>query len=401
MSSAYESYGLSSRVAEMPENQIARIADLARNDPEVIKLWIGEGDLPTPGFINQAAERALKDGETRYTYSQGLPQLREALARYHQRHWNVAVDPSRFCITVGGMNALMLSLQMILEPGDEVITPTPAWPNSLEAIRILGGVNVTVGYEFDAAGGMNLPLDALFGAVTPRTRAIFINSPSNPTGWKMSREEMIQLRDFCRERRLWIIADEVYAHFVYDDAGVAPSFLEICAADDRLIVTNTFSKNWCMTGWRAGWAIVPEGLGALLSNLGQYNTTSIPTFIQHACVAALEQGDDFIRYQVERCRASRQVLVEGLSRLPHVSVFAPQGTFYLFFRLDGVSGESFEIARHILEQAKVGIAPGSAFGDGGEGYMRICFAIDPALAQQALERLTPCLIAQGTLSKSA
>lgn len=391
----------SSHVQEMPDNQIVAVADLARHDASVVRLWIGEGDLPTPQTIKQAAVDALGQDDTRYSYSQGMPALRQALSDYHRRHWQVEVPADRFCVTIGGMNAVVMAMQAILDEGDEVIMPNPAWPNAKQVIEITGGVNVPVAFDFHPDGDIVLDLDKIFAAVTDRTRAIFINSPSNPTGWRMPLEDMRRLRDFCREKKLWIIADEVYNHFVYDGQGPAPSFLQICEPEDKLLVTNTFSKNWCMTGWRAGWVVFPQGLDQLFARLCQYNTTGVAPFIQRACITALETGDDFIARQVARCHASRDILVEGLTALNNVTVFSPQGTFYLFFRVHGLSGSSLDMAKRILREAKVGVAPGSAFGPEGEDYLRICFAIDPELAREALDRLVPFLAALPSNTESA
>ncbi|WP_328702758.1 aminotransferase class I/II-fold pyridoxal phosphate-dependent enzyme [Belnapia mucosa] len=240
-----------------------------------------------------------------------------------------------------------------------------------------------------SCGRFTLALQDILAAVTPQTRILVVNSPSNPTGWVMPLAEMEALRDVARERGLWILSDEVYNHFTYGNA-IAPSFLQVTTPTDRLIVTNTFSKNWAMTGWRAGWVTYPEGLAATFSKLGQYNTTSIPTFIQHAAVAALEQGDAFIRTMVGRCVESRAILVEGLSRIRGVTVFPPEGAFYLMVRVD--TGEtSLDLAFRLLREAKVGVAPGTAFGPQGEGFLRICFAISPELAREAVARLARVL----------
>ena len=229
----------------------------------------------------------------------------------------------------------------------------------------------------------------IVAAITPRTRILVVNSPSNPTGWVMPHGEMLALRDLARERDLWILSDEVYAHFTYGNA-IAPSFLQVCTPDDRLIVTNTFSKNWAMTGWRAGWLIFPRGLASTFAKLGQYNTTSIPTFIQHAAIEALDAGDTFIRTMVGRCAESREILVDGLSRLPGVTVFPPEGAFYLMARVD-TDESSLDLALRLLREARVGVAPGTAFGPDGEGFIRICLAISPALAREAVLRLSRVL----------
>ncbi len=380
---------LPARIQGVGTSQIGMVADRGRDDPEVVKLWIGEGDLPTPPFVVEAAHRAMLAGETRYTYSRGIPALHKALSDYHRRHWGVEVAPERFAITAGGMNAIMQACQALLEPGEEVIIPVPGWPNLGEAVRVTGGVPVTVAYRQSADGRFTLPLADILAAVTPRTRIIVVNSPSNPTGWVMPMAEMEALLAAARERGLWIISDEVYNHFTYGNA-IAPSFLQISTPSDRLIVTNTFSKNWAMTGWRAGWIVYPQGLAATFGKLGQYNTTSIPTFIQHAAVTALEEGDDFIRTMVGRCAEARAIMVEGLSRLKGVTVFPPEGAFYLMARVE--TGEkSLDLAFRLLREAKVGVAPGTAFGPEGEGFIRICFAISPELAREAVARLARVL----------
>lgn len=380
---------LPARIQGVGTSQIGMVADRGRHDPEVIKLWIGEGDLPTPPFIIEAAHRAMLAGETRYTYSRGLPALHQALSDYHRRHWGVDVAPDRFAITAGGMNAIMQTCQALLEPGDEVIVPAPGWPNLAEAVRVAGGAPVPVAYQQAEGGRFTLALQDILAAVTPRTRILVVNSPSNPTGWVMPLAEMEALRNAARERGLWILSDEVYNHFTYGNA-IAPSFLQITTPADRLIVTNTFSKNWAMTGWRAGWITYPEGLAATFNKLGQYNTTSIPTFIQHAAVAALEQGDNVIRTMVGRCVESRAILVEGLSRIRGVTVFPPDGAFYLMMRV-ATEESSLDLAFRLLREAKVGVAPGTAFGPEGEGFLRICFAISPELAREAVARLARVL----------
>lgn len=377
--------GSPERISGMELNQICDIADLAREDPDVIKLWIGEGDLPTPDFIRDAAVAALAAGQTRYTYAHGVPALRQALDRYHRRHWNVDVGADRFSVTAGGVQAIMQALQAILRPGDEVVVPVPAWPNLIEIIRILGGTVVPVSYRLAEGGGFRLDLDDVFAAVTPRTRAIAVNSPSNPTGWIMPRAQMASVLDFARSRGIWIVSDEVYCHFTYDGA-IAPSFLELAAPSDRLIVANTFSKNWCMTGWRIGWLVYPEGMSKVFDNLSQYNTTSVATFIQHAAVAALDQGDDFIRSLVARSSRGREIICTALDGLPDVQVLWPEGTFYFFFSVRGMNS-GYHMARRLLREAAVGVAPGSAFGPGGEAFLRVCFAVDPTLIQEGADRL--------------
>ncbi len=381
--------GSPDRISGIELNQICDIADLAREDPDVIKLWIGEGDLPTPDFIREAAVASLAAGQTRYTYSHGVPALREALDRYHKRHWNVDIGADRFSVTAGGVQAIMQAFQAVLSPGDEVIVPVPAWPNLVEIVRILGGKVVPVNYRVAEGGGFRLDLDDIFAAVTPRTRVIAINSPSNPTGWTADHDTLRAILQLARDKGLWIIADEIYALFYYGGAR-APSFLDVAAEDDRILYVNSFSKNWAMTGWRIGWVIFPSGMSTIFDNLSQYNTTSVATFIQHAAIAALDQGDDFIKALVARSAKGREIICSALDSLPNVRVFWPEGTFYFFFSVHGMNS-GYDMARRILREAGVGVAPGSAFGRGGEAYLRVCFAVDPKLIQEGAHRLVDFL----------
>ena len=354
-----------------------------------MKLWIGEGDLTTPPFIRRAAINALEAGQTRYTYSQGVPALREALSRYHTRHFSVDIPADRFSVTAGGVQAIMQAFQAILRPGDEVVVPVPAWPNLVEIIGILGGKVVPVPFSVTDDGRFNLSLADIFNAITPKTRAIAINSPCNPTGWIMPLQDMLALRDVCREKGLWLISDDVYSHFTYG-TGLAPSFLQIMGPTDRLIVTNTFSKNWCMTGWRMGWLVFPKGMSTVFDNLSQYNTTSVSTFSQYGAIAALDEGDTFIAELVARCSKARDIVCTALAQFNNARVYWPEGTFYLFFSIDGMR-DSYEMALRILKQARVGVAPGSAFGSHGEGFLRIYFAVDPSVIQEGATRLARVL----------
>jgi aspartate/methionine/tyrosine aminotransferase len=377
------------RLSLVEESKITALVDTARDREGVIKLWVGEPDLPTPDFIHAAAREAMAAGETRYTYALGIPGLRVALSRYHARHWGVNVPAGRFCPTAGGMNAIMQALQAATAPGDEVLYPSPAWPNLTEAIRLVGAVPRRVIFDRSADGRFTLDLDKLFSAVTPKTAANAINTPSNPTGWRMPLEQMIELRDFARARGIWILADEVYAHFCFDGT-IAPSFLQICDPDDRLLVANTFSKNWAMTGWRVGWVVFPEGFDRHFDNLSQFNTTGVATFLQHAAIRALDEGDAFIDTLRERTMASGRMLAASLSQVLGRNIPMPDGTFYLMADV-GRFGSGMTIARRLLKEAGVGVAPGDAFGAGGEDCIRICFAVAPETAAEAARRIAACL----------
>jgi aspartate/methionine/tyrosine aminotransferase len=376
--------------ATLPESGIMAVVNYGDEKPDVIPLWAGEGDEPTPAFICDAAIAALRDGQTFYTYQRGLPPLRQAVADYVRRHFQADVGAERVIITGSGMQAIQLTVQALVGPGDEVVVVSPVWPNIFAAIHMQDAVARAVTLECEA-DAWRLDLDRLFAACGPKTRALFINTPANPTGWIMEPEDMIRVRDFARARGLWIIADEVYAQFVYDRPRVT-SFLEIMAPEERLIVTNTFSKNWSMTGWRLGWVVIPrsKALGQVFENLVQYNTSGVPAFLQHGCLAALNDGDAYLKRLVERCRQARDSVCERLAELSRVRLVRPQGAFYLFF---GVVGEpdSMALAKRLVDTANVGLAPGSAFGAGGEGFLRLCFAASHETLHTAMERLVTAL----------
>ena len=372
------------RIRAIPMSDIIEVVDLARNAPDVCKLWVGESDLPTPEFICDAAVRAMREGHTRYTYSRGIPSLREALAEYHSQLYGTPIDVERISVTVGGMQAVMQAFQAVCEPGDEVIVPSPAWTNVFESARIVGAGIVTVPFRFGNRG-WHLDLDEFFAAATPRTRVLVINSPQNPTGWIMPREQMEAVLEFARHHGLWILADEVYHRLTYEIPR-APSFLEFCDPEDRVIATNTFSKGWAMTGWRAGWAIAPPSLGLIFENLLQFGTTGLPTFVQHGCEAAIRHGEAFLEGFVERCRIGRDVVCDALSGVPGLRFEKPGGTFYLMVRMEGLD-DSKAFVIEVLREAKVGLCPGVAFGPGGEGHFRICFGVDHRLLEEAMERL--------------
>ena len=373
---------------EAPESGIVEVFNYGRHREGLIPLWVGEGDLPTPAFISEAAAKSLRDGETFYTYQRGIPALRAAIAAYHERVYEQKFDPERFFVTSGGMAAIQHATRMVAGNGDEVVIPTPAWPNFAGASIVAGARPVEVPMRFGNAG-WKLDLDRLFDAVTPRTRAIFVNSPSNPTGWTATLDELRAVLAFARQRGLWIIADEVYHRFYYAGAR-SPSFYDIAEAQDRLLFVNTFSKNWAMTGWRIGWLAAPVELGPTIENLIQYSSSGTATFLQQGATAALEEGEDFIKAQVSRAQAGRDVTVAALGATGRVRFGEPEGAFYLFLAVDG-EPDSRDLAFRLVDEANVGLAPGGAFGKAGEGYLRLCFARDAGQMSLASERLAAWL----------
>jgi aspartate/methionine/tyrosine aminotransferase len=234
-----------------------------------------------------------------------------------------------------------------------------------------------------------LDLDRLFDACGPRTKLIFINSPGNPTGWTMGTDDMRRVMEFARQRGLWDMSDEVYSRMVYDGSR-SPSFLDVSEPDDRLLVINSFSKNWAMSGWRLGWVVAPASFGPVYDKMVQFNNSGVPGFIQKAGIAALEQGDGFLADMVERCRIGRDIVCGALGELPRVKVHRPDAAFYAFFSVEGAP-DSLALAKRVVDEATIGLAPGAAFGAGGEGYLRLCFASSPERLKIAMERLAPVL----------
>lgn len=362
--------------------------------PGTAKLWVGEGSLPTPANIRDAAVRSLLAGETFYTHQAGLPELREALCRYHDRIYGpfggCSADVNRFIVTASGMHAIQMAATLVAGAGDEVIVPTPAWPNAPAAAALCGAAVREVPMRFGSAGWDLDPGD-LEAAITPRTRAIFVNSPGNPTGWVASRDRLASILDIARRHGLWIVADEVYGRFCYlDGTTVAPSFHTVAEPDDRLIFVNTFSKNWAMTGWRIGWIEVPASLNATVQNLVQYTSSGTAVFMQRAAVEALDNGEDFLAFQAARARDNRAAVLATLAAAGGVTVSPPDGAFYLFFSLEG-EPDTRQLCLDMVREAGVGIAPGTAFGRGGERFMRLCFAGDPQEITIALDRLSAWL----------
>jgi aspartate/methionine/tyrosine aminotransferase len=370
--------------AASPESGIVEVASYGRARPGTLSMWVGEGDTPTPEFIRDAATRSLDAGETFYTWQRGIPEMRDAIARYMTRTYGRPFGPERFFVTGGGMQAIQIAARMVAGAGDEVLIPSPAWPNFAAATGLMGGVPKLVPMTFGNRG-WQLDMEALEAAVGPRTKVLFVNSPSNPTGWTATRADLESLLALARRHKLWIIADEIYGRFVYE-SDRAPSFHDIMVDDDRILFVQTMSKNWAMTGWRIGWLEAPAELGQVAENLIQYSTSGVPVFHQRAAIAALDTGDEFIAHQIERARQSRDVICEALASTGRVRFLKPEGAFYLFFTVEGVD-DTRAAALKMIDDVGVGIAPGTAFGIAGERFFRLCFARSPEQAAEAAGRL--------------
>lgn len=353
-----------------PVSGLITVANYGRERVGLIPLWAGEGDLPTPDFISDAAAKGLRDGETFYTWQRGIPDLREALARYYGRHFGKSFPAEEFVATSSGMHAIQLAIQLVAAGGDDLVYLSPAWPNFAGAAIVAGANPIPLPLEL-SGNGWTLDMERLEASITPRTRAIFLNSPCNPTGWTADRDTLRAVLEVARRKGVWIIADEIYSLFHFD-GGRAPSFLDIMEPEDRILFVNTFSKNWAMTGWRVGWLRVHPSLGQTFENMIQYSTSGVPQFLQRGAIAALDHGDDFIASQVERAGKARDLVCGILGATGRARFAVPQGAFYLFFAVDGLD-DSMAAALEIIDKANVGLAPGTAFGMGGDGFLRLCF----------------------------
>jgi aspartate/methionine/tyrosine aminotransferase len=383
-------YPLSARpaVRALTASKIRELFNAGLGRSDVLPFWVGEPDEPTPEFIRRAGMDSIAAGELFYTHNLGIPELREALAGYVTR-LHRPVQPAQVAVTSAGVNALMLASQLLVDPGDRVVEVVPLWPNLQEIPKILGAEVVTVPLEFRPTG-WTLNLERLLATLTPGIKALYLNSPNNPTGWTISRADQQAVLAHCRAHGIWILADDAYERQYYADNHVAPSFLDIAEADDRVISTNTFSKAWCMTGWRLGWLVVPPGLVDDLGKLIEYNTSCTPVFVQRAGLAAVRDGEPVIAHMLGRLRSARDLLVGALKEIPGVEAALPSGTMYAFFRIAGVD-DSLAFCKRLVSEVGLGLAPGSAFGPEGEGCVRWCFAASEARLADGVGRLRRAL----------
>jgi aspartate/methionine/tyrosine aminotransferase len=372
-------------VAKLPESQIRQIMELGRNIEGVIPFWFGEGDEPTPEFIKQAAVQALRDDKTFYVPNNGVPELRQAIAEYMSALYGRQVGQDRITVSTSGMHGIMLAYQTILDPGDKVVIIGPIWPNAVHAAEVLSARTEIVALR-EVNGEWKIDLEALFSALGNGAKALFINSPNNPTGWMAERGELEAIFAFCRQHGIWMISDDVYARLVYDGRTLAPSVVELAEPDDRVIIINSFSKSWNMTGWRLGWLTAPPDLLLSLAKLTEYNIAGPATFVQHAGIVALREGEAHVARSRAAFEERRDLVYRRLSALNRIGMVKPKGAFYAFFSVEGET-DSLALTKRLLHDAGVGLAPGTAFGDVGEGYLRLCFAASPALLNEAIDRL--------------
>ena len=370
--------------------QLSTEAPGGEGSGDLIQLWYGEPDLPTPEVVRRAGQNALAQGKTFYTPNAGLPELRQALADYMNGLYGTQLCMERILVTGSGMLALTLAAQALLEPGDRVVTHAPTWPN-LNAVQQLRGAQVTrVPLHLDDDDGRwRLDLQRLFDACRPDTRALLLNSPANPTGWMLGDAQQREILEFCRRHGLWLVVDEVYNRIVYD-RQFAPTFADKISDEDRVLIINSFSKTWSMTGWRLGWLTIPAGTLAEFEMLTEFTNSCAPAATQIAGISALQQGEPYLRDSLLRWHRSRELALEAFAQLPNVLCPQPDAAFYLWFSCAGVA-DSYAFASEILRETRVGLAPGAAFGPENEGWLRLCHAVAPERMALALERICPVL----------
>jgi aspartate/methionine/tyrosine aminotransferase len=374
-------------IQNLEESKIRDVANAGLGRSDVLAFWFGESDEVTPEFIREAAIESLRKGETFYAHNLGLPELRQEVARYASRlHGKVADD--RIAITSGGVNALILGVQMLVDAGDEVVAVTPVWPNLTAQPLIMGAKLKRVSLT-PSNGAWTLDLQRLLETITPATKLLIVNAPNNPTGWTLSRAEQQAILDHCRKTGTWILADEVYERLYYEKSenGCAPSFLDLASPDDRLVVAHSFSKSFLMTGWRLGWLVMPPDMTHHMGKLIEFNTSCASVFTQRAGVVAMQRTDEVTPGIVAHLKACRDTLVPLLQQLPGVELQPAKGGMYAFFKLGGFD-DSLALAKRLVAEAGIGLAPGNAFAPEAQGWLRWCFASkDVARLEEGVDRL--------------
>jgi len=373
----------------VPHSRIRELAEIAMSMDGVLKLYFGESNLPTPEYIKRAAQKAMADGYTFYTENAGLPSLRKSLARYYQELHGVELDAStEIVITASGVQALNVGIRCLIDPGDEALVLTPAWPNGASNVAMANGVPVEIPHPL-VGDRYQIDFAALEAAVTPRTRMLLYTSPSNPLGWVATVGEQRQLLEFARHRNLWLVADEVYERLNYTGSKPttpAPTILNLATRQDAVIVVQSFSKMYCMTGWRLGWLVARRDLAARATQLNEFIVSHAPSFAQRAAETALLWGENALCEMLVRLRENRDFCLAALAKMPGITVPKPDGAFYLFPKIAGAT-DSFDFCKRLLLETKVGLAPGVAFGAGGEGSVRICYAAERNIVEEAMARL--------------
>ncbi len=369
---------------KLSPNVAAELLRYGKQRPDTISLAQGEGEAPTPDFIIEAATKAMQEGKTFYAPPLGIPEFRQEIATYYSQIFNLNIPTNRIFVTASGTTAVHLALTSILDEGDEVLAVTPIWKNLVGIIEMTGASFKEVCMS-ERDGEWQLDLNELFDACTERTKAILLVTPSNPTGWVMSKEDMEEVMEFARARGIWIVSDEIYARTTYNTLR-APSFLDVSEPDDKLFIVNSFSKSWAMTGWRLGWLIGPARVESKIYDMALYEYMAPPMFTQYGGIAALRHGETFIKNQSLHWRTNLDLITERFGKMERVIFNPPPASFYTFFRIDG-EPDSLSLAKRLIDEAGVSMAPGCSFGSGCGDYLRMCFGASTAKINDALDRI--------------
>ncbi len=373
-----------------PDNIASMIKGAFEARGDKIPLWYGEGDVGTPSYVGKAAKDAIRAGETFYTHQNGTPELREVLADYHSKLTGKQVNTNRITVTSGGMPAIMLTVQMLVSEGDNVVVIDPVWPNLGNAVRVVGGEVRSVKMDLGEQGWVVDP-DRVASACDARTKLIFYASPGNPTGAILPHSTQARLLALARCHGLWIVADEVYGRMAFGELA-APSILELAEPEDRVIVVNSFSKSWAMTGWRLGWVVHPPSLVGTFAMMTQYTSSGTATFLQHAGAVAILEGEPFVAWMRDYCAGGMDITCSALETMPRVRIRTrPNAAMYVFFEVEGMP-DSRSAFIEIFERTGVGLAPGCFFGPGSESFLRICVCRNPKALQIAVDRLRPIFV---------
>ncbi len=365
----------------------ARARALEATGREVIHLEIGEPDFDTPVNVREAAKRALDGGATHYAPFPGIPELRAAIAEDFSSRRGLAVPADRVFVTVGGKGVMYYAIMALVEPGDEVIVPDPGYPIYASVTRFVGGTVVPIAIRQE--NDFRLDIDELASLVTPKTKLIVLNSPANPTGGVLTREDLERIAAIARERDIAVLSDEIYGRILYEGEHVSIATLPGMA--ERTIVLDGFSKTYAMTGWRLGYAIVPESLAFAFGRLIINSVSSATTFAQVGAVEALRGPQDAVDAMVAEFRARRDLVVDGLNSLPGVTCLRPKGAFYVFPDVSGTGRTGDEIASMLLHEAGVSVLSGTAFGEVGVNHIRLSYANSRAQISRAIEKMRGAL----------
>jgi len=365
----------------------ARARALEATGREVIHLEIGEPDFDTPANIREAAKAALDGGATHYAPFPGIPDLRAAIAGDFSARRGMPVAPESIFVTVGGKGVMYYAIMALVDPGDEVIVPDPGYPIYASVTRFVGGTAVPIAIRQE--NDFRLDIDELISLVTPRTKMIVLNSPANPTGGVLTREDLECIAAVAQEHDLVVLSDEIYSRILYEGEHVSIATLPGMA--ERTIVLDGFSKTYAMTGWRLGYAIVPESLAFAFGRLIINSVSSATTFAQVGAVEALRGPQDAVDAMVAEFRARRDLVVDGLNSLPGISCLRPKGAFYVFPDVSGTGRTGDEIAHMLLHEAGVSVLSGTAFGEVGVKHIRLSYATSRAHISRAIEKMRDVL----------